>query len=187
MVTINCMTNDEVRGWIQLLIIAIGGLIGIIAFAQNSRQRKIDNSFKLISWIKENWQKDEIDSWKNLVQATYEGTGSKPGQYVSEEGDISSLGDYFCEGSPDDGAFSRTAELCDIICYELLQGTLEERLVWFEFGQILHSTHRWIGGIEPDTSKISFLEQSYPSLARYFKKRKPFDRKWPSRVLIYAE
>lgn len=181
------MASDEIRGWIQLFIFAVGGLVGIIVFIQNSRQRKIENSFKLISWIKENWQNDEIDSWKNLVQATYEGTGSEPGQYATENGNISSLGDYFCEGSPDNGAFSRTVELCDIVCFELLQGTLEERLVWFEFGQVLHSTHRWVEGIEPDMSGDLFIERSYPSLVRYFKKRKPFDRSWPSRVLIYAE
>ena len=184
------MSSEEIRGWLQFCVLLVGGTVGLLAFLQNNRQRKIENAFKLIAWVKENWSDDEIGSWKNLVRATYEGTGAIPGQYVSEDGGLRCLGDYFSEGAPDSGAFSRTVELLEVACYEMLKGTVEERLVWFEFGQVLRTIEMWLGAVSSGPiggEGSSLLDRAYPNISSYFKKRKPAERMWPSRILIYSE
>ena len=41
------MDWKEIREWIQLAFVIVGGTIALFAFIQNLRQRKLENSLKL--------------------------------------------------------------------------------------------------------------------------------------------
>lgn len=174
----------EIRNWVQFIFLLIGGIVGLVAFFQNIRQRKIENSLKMIKWFQDSIKEDDISSWENLFRASSEPAGAKYGFYVSE-GSQNSLSDYFSEGSPDSGSIGRISDCLEVICHEMIVGTVDARFVWFELGQLIRTIHQWLGSIE--MTEGSLLESAYPSLNRAFKKNRKNFKKWPSRTYAYVE
>ena len=179
------MSPTEIRNWIQFAAVLVGGAAGLIAFFQNMKQRRIENAMKMTKWFHESITKEELESWEILFRASSELSGAKPGSYI-ENGNAQSLSNYFSEGSPDSGAVGRIADCLEVICHELSEKTVDPRFIWFELGQLLKTTHSWLGSIEGSTGK-TLLEASYPSFNKAFKKYNIKFNKWPSRTYAYIE
>jgi hypothetical protein len=181
------LTISEIRAWIQFLFIVIGGTIGLLAYRQNIKQRRLENALKIIELFRNGLQPTDIDNWKMLLLRSSEPSGAKPGNFISVDGKEYSIGCYFCEGSPDSGAVARMAEGLEVVCYEICNGTVEPRIIWYELGQLLRNYHNWLFHIPSYTSDKSLLEESFPSIKLAFDTyHKNFDR-WPHRVIEYIE
>ncbi|MDP1595107.1 MAG: hypothetical protein Q8L80_12805 [Gallionella sp.] len=181
------MDWKEIREWIQLTFVIVGGTIALIAFFQNLRQRKLENSLKLVALFRESLRPTDIVHWIELFRSSSELSGSPRGKYAIGKGDYRSIGDYFSEGSGDENAISRMAQNLEIICHELSIGTADVRIVYYELGQLLTTMHEWLGGIEAGPPGHYLLDQSFPSIERICKKHKKEFAKWPSRVYAYIE
>ncbi|CAM4433073.1 hypothetical protein F901_00191 [Acinetobacter dispersus] len=179
------MSLTEIRNWIQLFAVLIGGIIGFIAFFQNMKQRRIENAMKMTKWFHESISMEELESWETLFRASSELSGAKLGSYM-EKGEARSLSEYFSEGSPDAGAVGRIADCLEVICHELSEKTVDPRFIWFELGQLLKTIHVWLNSIENSSGK-NLLETSYPSFYKAFKKYNIKFDKWPSRTYAYIE
>lgn len=173
----------EIRDWIQLAFVIVGGLIALAAFFQNLRQRRLENALKVIGLFRDALRDGDLEHWQRLFHSSSKAAGAKPGTYVHEWDDHRPISDYFSEGAPDNGAVARMAENLEILCHELIRKTIDPHYVWFELGQLLRTMYDWLS-CTSNAGSQSLISQ-YPSIDRAFKKYGKNFAKWPSRV--YAD
>jgi hypothetical protein len=174
----------EIREWIQLVFVVIGGTLAFVAFFQNMRQRRLENALKVIGLFKEALKKGDMEHWEELFRSSSELSGAKPGHYVYASSQIP-IRNYFSEGSHDGGAIARMAENLEIVCHELTRKTVDARYVWFELGQLMRSMHSWLQ-CTPGQGEKSLIEL-YPSIDKAFRIYEKEFKRWPSRVFAYVE
>lgn len=180
------MESSEIRSWIQLSFVVVGGIVGLAAFIQNMRQRALENALKMTKWFHDSIGEEDITSWKHLFHSASEPAGAQWGYYMTDVG-ARPLSDFFSEGSPDSGAIGRIADCLNVICHEMVDGSVDPKFIWFEFGQLLSTIHTWLGAINASSGNGTLLETSYPPFDKAFKKyQKKFDN-WPSRTYAYLE
>ncbi|MGE3800342.1 MAG: hypothetical protein AB7H80_04915 [Candidatus Kapaibacterium sp.] len=155
----------ELRTWIQFFFIIIGGTIGLFSFIQHAWQRRIENAFKMITWIQSILVKGEINHWKNLFLNSSVSTGAKPGNYISINGKEHSIGDYYQEGAPDAGSIARLTDLIEVVCFAITQKTVDKRIMWFELGQIIDSLFFWLSHINSSSEGRRLIED-FPSIKK---------------------
>lgn len=178
---------NNVREWLQLIFLVIGGSIALVAFFQNQRQRKLENALKMVTQFKEALRENDLMHWRKLFIASSELAGGGNGFFRNESGDLMPLDVMFSEGSEDDDAIQRMAQNLEIICFEINAKTIEPRIIWYELGQLMQIMHQWLSemdGIEP---RSSFLETQYPAMTKTFKRYGKRFGTWPHRVIAYIE
>lgn len=181
------MDWKEIREWIQLAFVIVGGTIALFAFFQNIKQRKLENSLKLVALFKEQLRPNDLVYWDELFRSSCELASPPRGHFAHKDGGYRPIGDYFSEGSGDENAISRMAQNLEIICHELCRGTADVRFVYYELGQLLTTMHGWLESIEMGSEGKSLLDLFYPSIKRICEKHKKDFVKWPSRVYAYIE
>jgi hypothetical protein len=177
----------ELREWVQLAFAVIGGVLAFAAFFQNLRQRRVENALKFIALFKESLREDDMGHWLELFHAASEPAGCPHGHFRTSGGSCISIREYFSEGSGDDYAISRMAESLDIVCYQVVTGSADARTVYHELGQLLWCMNLWLRAVPAPAGKGSFLEKSFPSIAKFFSKFGREAQAWPSRVIAYIE
>jgi hypothetical protein len=136
MINISPQISAEIRGWLTVVLSIFGFTVAYRTYLNNQKQRRLENSFKLISLFKESLQKEDIEIWKWIFISSSEPSGVKEGffraghygdyfykclekrdedtdsqPFITKEFPFS---DLFTEGSPDGGAIQRIAELLDL-------------------------------------------------------------------------
>jgi hypothetical protein len=184
---------SEIRGWLTVLLSILGFTLAYKTYLNNQKQRRLENSFKLVSLFKESLQKDDIEIWKDIFLSCSEPSGSKEGYFkVSHYGDhfikcLHKIDDkrkpenlifeeipfsyLFMEGSPDDGAIQRMAELFDLISFQILNETVDEKLIYFELGQLMDNVKLWLSFIDNPFDNKTFLEEFFPSFYQLYERR----------------
>ena len=186
--TLRATTNmKDLRDWIQLIFVIIGGLTALFAYFQNLRQRRVENSLKFITLFKDGLRNDDLKHWENLFRSASELAGCAPGKYRNIDGKCRSIGEYFSEGSGDDYAISRMAESLDVVCHQVVSGTADAQTVYYELGQLIRTFHEWLSNIPSAQDGKSLAETSFPSIDKFMKKFGKTSPRWPSRVFIYIE
>jgi hypothetical protein len=177
----------EIREWLQFAFVILGGTIALRAYFQNQRQRKLENALKMLNLFKESLRKNDLDHWKELYIGTCEPASAPQGHFISRHGHALPLDIMWSEGSEDDDAIQRMAESFEIICYEILSGTVEARIVWFEIGQLMSEMHKWLNDVDGPSKSASFLAQYYPSIKKVFEKYDKKFKNWPCRIQAQFE
>lgn len=177
----------DLREWIQLTFVIVGGLVALTAFFQNLRQRRVENALKFIGLFRDALDDGDLEYWEELYRSSSELAGARPGYYLYESERLRPITDYFSEGSPDGHAISRMAVALDVICHQVNSGAADARTVYYELGQLLSSMHFWLASSEASEPCKSLLEASYPSIAKFFKRFAPERSLWPSRVYAFIE
>ena len=180
------MEPRDIREWIQFALLLVGGTLAIIAFFQNLRQRRLENALKLVALFRDSLRTDDLKHWRELFARSCELAGAARGFFVAEGGQHIRLGDMWSESSEDDDAIQRIAENLEIICYEICHSTVDPRFVYYELGQLMTETHRWLIEIT-ETDTKSFIDRHYPWMKRTFEKYGDEFRKWPRRTYAYME
>lgn len=177
----------EVRNWLAFVLAVVVGFIAIQTYLGNQKQRRLENSFRLVVMFRESLHERDIEAWKNIFHATSEPAGAKKG-YLVEVIDGKRLqrplSDLFSEGPPDSGAVERMAEFFDLISSEALNEAIEIRLVYFQLGQLMDTTHSWLTIIDNPYGEGTFLEEHYPHFDRLYKK-KLINRRWAKRTYTH--
>lgn len=175
------ISPTEIREWIKFAIIVIGGIIALRTYIVSQRQRRLENSLRLIDVMFSNLRPEDIGEWQRIFMASSEPSGAKPGYFFDRSGHETIFDSLFSEGPDDNGAVGRIVEQIDLIAYEALRGTVDVRYLYTRIGQLVDTTYTWFGG---DSSVIT---EHYPYFKKfYLKHRKSFD-KWPSKVYSYCE
>jgi hypothetical protein len=176
----------EVREWIQLLFVVVGGSVALVAYFQNLRQRRVENALKFIALFRDGLKDGDLQHWEDLFRASSELAGAKRGMYLKEWEEHASIGDYFSEGAPDSHAVARMAQSLDVVCHQVVAKTADARTVYYELGQLLDTMHSWLGAVEAPEQGRTLLD-SHPSIKAFYAKHEPQKKQWPSRVYAYIE
>lgn len=179
--------SAEIRGWSALILGTFGGVISLRTYLSNQKQRRLENSFRLISMFWESLHEKDMNFWEHIFHATSEPAGAKKGfliDFTNGQRVERPLSDLFSEGPPDNGAIGRMAALFDIISDELLSGKLETRLIYFQLGQLMVTIYSWLLEIDNPYKDGTFLEKQYPSFDRLFKENL-IKETWACRTYAY--
>lgn len=175
----------EIREWIQLAFVILGGVLAYRTFNQNMRQRRVENALKFIALFHEGLHENDLDDWDHLFHSATELAGAKPDQYIDDEGNAQSIGDYFKEGAPT-SAIARMAQSLDIVCHQVMTKSADAQTVYYELGQLLKTMHYWLGHT-PSYPPHKTILDAFPSLKEFFSKFKPETSSWPHRVYSFIE
>lgn len=180
-------TSSELRQWVQLAFVVLGGVLALAAYLQNLRQRRVENALKFLQLFRDGLQPDDMKHWKALFVATSEPTGARIGEYMNTNAkSFRPISDWFSEGSEDDHAISRMAQSLDVLCHQVVTGVADARTVYYEVGQLLTCMNQWLCSV-PGNKLETSLSDSFPSIKAFFAK---YDRQlesWPCRVHAYVE
>lgn len=174
--------SEEIREWVKFALIIVGLIIALRTYIVSQRQRRLENSLKLIELFFNNLQEGDIASWKQLFINSSESSGSGRGGYISDNGNDMPFSDLFSEGPDDGGALERIAEQIDLISYEILQKSIDARVIYSQLGQLFHGTYGWLKEIDS-----SFLPDYYPSFYKIMNKYKHSFSKWPCKTFSHCE
>ncbi|KOO03817.1 hypothetical protein [Vibrio hepatarius] len=174
------MATAETIDWVRLGILSIGATVALFTYAAGQRQRKLENSLKLLDLFKQNLEESDLSNWKSIFRASSEPSGAKKGHYVVSGGHQIPLNYLFSEGPDDHGATSRISEQLDLICYEILKGAVELRILYSNLGQLMDVIYKWYG-------QESFFQKSYPSFNKVMLKKRKKMAKLARKTIAYCE
>ena len=177
----------DLREWVQLGFVIVGGVVALVALFQNLRQRRVENALKFIALFRDALKDDDLKHWNDLFKSASELAGSKPGYYLRGAEKFSPITDYFSEGSSDKYAIARMASALDMVCHQVNSGAADAKTIYYELGQLLRSMHFWLSSSKSTKQDISLLDDAYPSIAEFFKRFTPEKTSWPSRVYYFIE
>ena len=179
----------EIRNWLTLCSAIVGGSITIRSYLNTQKQRRLENSFRLLTLFNESLHEGDLKAWIEIFHATSEPAGAEDGFLIWSPivglREQRPLSDLFSEGPPDNGAIERMAELFDLISFEALNNTIEFRIIYFNLGQLMDSVHLWLTKIDSLYEKGIFIEENYPNFARLYKKRL-IDKKWATKTYTHS-
>lgn len=178
---------SEVRQWVQFLFVAAGGVVALLAYYQNLRQRRVENALKFIQLFRDGLDPEDMSHWNVLFKSTSEPSGARHGRYLQElTNDQRPLSDYFSEGAPDQHAIARMAESLNVVCHQVMDGSADARIVYYELGQLLESMHGWLRSV-PGYFPNTLLSDSYPSIGAFLGRYHLAKKSWPCRVHAYVD
>jgi hypothetical protein len=177
-----CLSPEEIREWVKFVAILVGASIALRTYVVSQRQRRLENSLKLIEIFEGNLQENDIAEWKRIFMNSSEPSGAKPGHFYSEERYQLPFDSLFSEGPDDNGAIERIVEQIDLISYEILNRSIDERVVYSRIGQLMNTTYSWFG-----KGDRSLIKSRYPHFHKVMKKFGPKFRAWPTKTYTHCE
>ena len=172
---ISPLNPTAIREWISFCFLIVGGSIALRTYVINQRQRRLENSFRLINFFKESLQENDIEEWRKMFYAVFD---AKDGHYVSEEKGEQPLSDLFDVPPPDNGATARMAEQFELLSQEILVNTVNLKLVYFELGQFMNYVHQWLKSIDNSDRKKPFIEEYFQNFDKMYKRNSKKFEKW---------
>ncbi len=174
---------QELRNWISLFLLVTGGAIALRTYLLNQRQRRLENSFRLLDLCKNSLTDGDILSWHMIHVASSEQAGAKPGFFVDKREQIP-FAELFSPNIIARQSIERFCELFNLVCFEYLQGTLDIRLFYFEYGQYMSTTYYWVSSVHNSTD---FVKTHYPFFHKTFKKHERHFSTLPHKTISHLE
>jgi len=170
MILCNCpsIIYNESRGWILLILAIIGGIITLITYLNSIKQRRIENTYKTLNFLRRHIRKKQINSFINLFQANNELSGVQFNEFRFPNGRMDTIETMFSEGGCGNGDIHNMVELLNLITPTL--DKLELSIIWYEYGQIMSTIFKWTGYLE-NKSIINKNEWIFNSFMRQNQKR----------------
>ena len=175
---ISLLTPKEIREWIQFLFVLVGGMIALQTYVANQRQRRLENSLRLIDLFQKSIQSGDIEEWREIFLGSSEPTGVKHGHFLDSQNQERPFADLFYEGAPDNGAIARIAEQFDLISHEVLNKTVNLRLIYFHLGQLMDTTYYWLQMIQNQSNSLPFISQHFPYFDKMYRKNQKKFKNW---------
>ena len=138
---------EELRPWIILVLAIIGSIITINAFLQNLKQRKLDNTFKTLDFLRKHITKEQIDTFIYLFHANNP-LGVPHNEFHLKNGQVDTIENMFSEGGCGNGDIHNIIEVFNLISKSLNKGLLNIDLIWYEYGQIMTKCYEWTKYLE---------------------------------------
>ena len=176
------MSSEEIREWIKFSFIVIGGLLALRTYIISQRQRRLENSLKLVDIFFSNLEPDDLKEWRRIFINSSEPSGAKKGFFFSRSNQQIPFEDLFSEGPDDNGAIDRIVQQLDLISYEALKGTVDVKFIYSRLGQLMNTTYSWFSG-----EKESIIAVHYPHFNKLMRKYSNKFKKWPTKVYSYCE
>jgi len=144
----------EIRNWIIIVLGLIGAIVTLITFNANIRQRKLDNTFKTIEYLRKHITQDQINTFIELFHANNELSGAKYNEFKLKDGRIDTIENMFSEGGCGNGDIHNMIEVFNLISKSLNKKMLSDELIWYEYGQIMSTCYRWTKYLEENNENV---------------------------------
>lgn len=175
---------EELRIWLLFLFGIIGGVITIRSFSLNNEQRRIDNTFKVLDFLRRNISKEQINAFITLFQANNP-LGVPYDEFHFRNGKTEKVSDMFSEGGCGNGDIHNMIELFELIAPLLIKKQINENLIWYEYGLIMDKCYDWIIVINENNTP-SFNKRIVNSMiSRFLNKSKHSYKKYSSLLFPY--
>jgi hypothetical protein len=179
---INGFDTNIAREWVAFVFVIVGGTVGLRSYLSSQRQRKLENSFRMIDLFYKTIDSKVISQWHEIFISSSELAGAPYGHFMDSENATRPLSDLFSEGPPDNGAIVRIAQQFNLISHEIMDGTVNTRIVYFEFGQLMETVHEWLMAVDKEHKGSSFMKSYFSDFDRMFKKNKSNFSKCPKKM-----
>ncbi len=147
----------EIRNWLVFSLGTIGAYITIKTYSINTQQRKLDNTFKILEYLRKHITREQIDTFIYLFHANNP-TGVPENEFHLKNGRKDYVERMFYEGGCGKGDIHNMIEVFNLIAKQLNKQKLDEDLIWYEYGQIMLTCYRWTKYLEDHReSKIECL------------------------------
>ncbi len=176
--------SSETRGWILLVLGIIGAFISIRTFINANNQRRLENTFKTLDFIRKHISEEQINTFADLFHANNECKGVKYNEFVFDDGRKDTIEFMFSEGGCGNGDIHNMIEL-----FNMLSPTFDKidlKLVWYEYGQIMSGIYKWTKYLEDenkDEFDLSFLKE----FNRFMENRKTEYDNYSTKYYVYIE
>ncbi len=178
---------SELRQWVQFFVVSVGGVIALLAYLQNLKQRRVENALKFVQLFRESLSPNDMANWNILFHSTSEPSGAKFGHYIEEyTHQQRPLADYFSEGAPDGHSIARMADSLNVVCHQVNENVADPQIVYYELGQLIDSMHGWLSSI-PESLTNGLLIDNYSAIHRFQNKYRVKLQFGPRRVQSYIE
>jgi len=182
------ITLTELRNWLLLLLGTIGAFITIRTYINSTRQRKIDNTFKSLDFLRRHIGEQQIKTFIELFQANNELSGVKYNEFKFDDGRTDTIEYMFSEGGCGNGDIHNIIELFNLVSPTFKN--LEINIIWYEYGQIMWKIYEWTKYLEEETEKQSTNDKYpkfYSNFNTYMKKNQMKMLYKPTKHYTYAE
>ena len=145
-ICIETLYLTELRNWLLLLLGIIGAFISIRTCINSTIQRKIDNTFKTLDFLRCHIGEEQIETFISLFHANNELSGVNFNEFRLSDGRTNTIEDMFSEGGCGNGDIQNMIEI-----FNLISPTLEDldiNIIWYEYGQIMGTIYQWTKYLE---------------------------------------
>ena len=149
---------EQNKDAILLSIAILGFLMTLRTFEFNLQQRKIENTFKVLDFMRKHIRDDEIRTFVEAFHANNTLAGD-PLMFRYEDGREEHLDHFFSEGGSGNGDIHNIIEIFNLVSGMLLRGELKEELVWYEYGQLMLKCHEWTDYLESNGSGKKYYNE----------------------------
>jgi hypothetical protein len=140
------MEISELRNWTLLVLATIGAYVTIRNFINSVKQRKIDNTFKTLDFIRNHIKSEQIETFIELFHANNELKGDDYNEFKFQNGRSDTIEFMFSEGGCGNGDIQNMIELFNLISPTI--DKLEKEIIWYEYGQIMNKLYQWTEYLE---------------------------------------
>lgn len=181
-------TIIEARNWLLVLLGSAGTFIGVRTFISSIKQRRIDNTYKTIDFIRKHISEEQINTFINLFHANNFLSGVEKNEFKFPDGRTDTVENMLSEGGCGNGDIQNMIEL-----FTLLTPTfknLEENIIWYEYGQIMSGLYHWTEQLEESERRDNIypVENLFCYKFNIYMRSKNLDRlKLPVKFYTYLE
>lgn len=181
---ISSFDSEEIRGWIILAFALIGAFISIKTFINSVSQRRLENTFKTLEFLRKHISDKQINSFKDLFHANNELKGVKYNEFVFVDGRKDTIEFMFSEGGCGNGDIHNMIELFNVVCPTF--DKIDLKLVWYEYGQIMSGIYKWTKYLE-DENKSKFDLSFFKEFNDFMKNKKKKYEHYSLKYYVYIE
>ncbi|MCY7374325.1 MAG: hypothetical protein LH461_11645 [Spirochaetaceae bacterium] len=194
------------RKWLTLFIGIIASYIAIQTFKENLKQRKLENTFKMLDYMRKHINNEQIETFKvlfkaNIVSSECAGTPNNEFHFdnlliankhknstFEDTYPIDYIENMFSEGGCGNGDIANMIEIFNLISKYLNEGKLIEGLIWYKYGQLLITCYKWTKYLD---EKNDFRENEITFYNEFNKFMKNVEKNnlsvQPTKMYVYLE
>lgn len=189
------ISSTELRGWITLISAVIGALIALATYENSVKQYMLDNTYKTLDYLRKHITQQQINTFIKLFKAYYTPEGISNKAFVIK-GEKQLVKDMFSDGGCGTPEIHNIIEVFNTVGKVASDKSLNDNLIWYEYGQIMETCHRWIEIVDEEMIKelekqgapkesYTPMSVSYSQFSAYVKKYN--ESEYPMKYYVSAE
>ena len=176
--------SEEIRLWTLVILAIIGAFITIRTFILSNKQRKLENTYRTLDFLRDNISKEQIDDFIKFWHANIanrEWGGLKEYEFKFEGDDvICHIDNMFSDGGFGRGNIENLIALFDLMCPSFKKTELS--IIWYEYGQIMETLYVWTGYLKNKSENpFDFCSQFNKFMKKYSVNN------FSSKTIVYVE
>lgn len=172
--------QEVLRNWLLVIFATIGSWLAISTYRANLKQRKLENTFRTIEFLRRHITGSEVEDFISLFHAGNPLAGHD-GHFLHKDGRIEEIKFMFSDGGSGNGSIYNMLEVFNLVSPSLRANSVEASFIWYEYGQIMSTCYDWV--VQSELPKPHIL---WPEFQRYMKTQ-PWNKNTAMKFYVQAE